>query len=153
MKLKKIPLLVTLLLGGSLFAAAEYNSVVVNLNNGDKTVVIFEPSLHAGFSETDMLFKSETIDIAIPRADIKDFKFDEVSGITRTTSEIGVSFSADAIRFANLPLNSSVQVFSAAGVLLLTDAVSGEYQIPTSRLPKGVSLVKVNNLTYKVNIK
>jgi hypothetical protein len=100
-----------------------------------------------------MLFKSNTVDISIPRADIKNFNFDNGAGISDTSTEFDVSFSADAIHFANLPQNSSIQVFSAAGFTLLSDIASGEYLIQTSNLPKGVNLVKVNNLTYKVNIK
>jgi hypothetical protein len=153
MNLKKTAILVALLFGGSLFASAEQINLVVNLISGEKTVISVDSSLHAGFTDTDMLFKSNTVDISIPRADIKNFNFDNGAGISDTSTEFDVSFSADAIHFANLPQNSSIQVFSAAGITLLSDTASGEYLIQTSNLPKGVNLVKVNNLTYKVNIK
>lgn len=153
MNLKKTTLLVALLLGGSLFAGAKFSNIVVNLNSGGKTVVSIDSSLHAGFSETEMLFKSNTVDIAIARSEIKDFSFEKDAGVSSPTAELGVSFAADALSFSNLPQNSSIRIYNAAGIMFLSDTASGNYRISTSKLPKGVNLVKVNNLTYKVNIK
>jgi len=81
MNLKKTTLLVALLLGGSLFAGAKFSNIVVNLNSGNKTVISIDSSLHAGFSETEMLFKSNTVDIAIARSEIKDFSFEKDAGV------------------------------------------------------------------------
>jgi hypothetical protein len=153
MNLKTIVFLVTLTILGWLSANAEYKSLVVNLNSGEKTTVNFGFYLEASFSDSEMLFKSTDVDIAIPRADIKDFYFSEDLSVNKSTADFGISFSQEAISLSNLPNASRISIYTPAGVQLLSTSASGNYDIPTNKLSKGVNIIKINNLTYKVNIK
>jgi hypothetical protein len=153
MNLKTIVFLITLTIFGWLSAHAEYKSIIVNLNDGDETIVNIYYNLRATFSDTEMLFKSDAVDIAIPRADIKSFSFSEDSAVKNLSSDLHVSFSTEMISFTNLPSASRICIYSPAGTQLLSTSATGEYAIATEKLPKGINIVKVNNLTYKVNIK
>jgi beta-lactamase superfamily II metal-dependent hydrolase len=64
-----------------------------------------------------------------------------------------MEITASGINFYNLPENSTVQVYTTAGVQVFSATGNGELSVPGEKLTGGINLVRVNGTTYKVSFK
>ncbi len=144
-----------LMLGMSASATDGYRSITINLNNGRQTVVDMTDNLSASFTTENLVITGITADIEIPRTQLKSFTFGaESSGVsTISVEESKPLLSSDKISFNNLPNNTHIDVFNAAGQTLSSATVSGNYEINLSDLPKGVVFINVSGNSYKLILK
>jgi hypothetical protein len=135
-------------------ANAEKNTIVVNLASGDNTQIYLDDDIVAKFTTDDMVFQSSRTNVSISRDEIKSFDFIETSGVTELeTSDLKMEITASGINFYNLPENSTVQVYTTAGVQVFSATGNGELSVPGEKLTGGINLVRVNGTTYKVSFK
>lgn len=153
---KVLTLLVSaLMLGMSASATDGYRSITINLNNGRQTVVDMTDNLSASFTTENLVISGITADLEIPRAQLKSFTFGTESAGVNTISveESKPLLSSDKISFNNLPNNTLIVVFNAAGQTLSSATVSGNYEINLSDQPKGVVFINVSGNSYKLILK
>ena len=68
------------------------------------------------------------------------------------TDEAKARFEGESLIFPSLKANNTISVYTLNGVQIIKKTVheDGEYAFPLSALRKGVYLVNVNGLTYKI---
>lgn len=144
-----------LMLSMSATAADGYRSITITLNNGQHTVVDMTDNLSASFTTENLVVTGTTADLEIPRAQLKSFTFGtESTGVSSiSVEESQPLLGSDKISFNNLPDNTPVVVFNAAGQTLYSATVSGNYEISLSNLPKGVVIINVSGNSYKLILK
>lgn len=135
-------------------ANAEKNTIVVSLASGEKTQIYLYDDIVATFTPDGMVFKSQRVDVSIARNEIKSFDFIETSGVNDiATQDVKIEISAAGINIHNLPNNSIIQVYTVAGTEVFATQGNGDVAVPGDKLTNGIYIVRINNSTYKVNLK
>lgn len=138
----------------SMSAADNYRSVAISLNDGSKVEIHLTDELSASFNEENLVVTGIDADVTVPKAKIKSFSFSTVSALEAVeTGENAPRVEGGELVFDALPANSTVAVYNAAGQLVSSAKVAGKYSVSLAGIPKGVALVNVNGLTYKIVVK
>lgn len=146
-------LALSLLTVGTLSAtAANYKSLLIHLQDDTQVTVNLTEEFKATFTDTDLHIEGVAETKDVPREKIASFEFDnEISSVDAITAD---PVQQDGyLAFCGLPAGTAVQVFRTDGVCLATYAAEGDWRLDLSTLPKGVCIVSVNGMSYKINVK
>lgn len=148
------PLIGMVLCASSMNAADGYRTLNVSLNDGSKVEVELSEKLCAMFVDDDFVITGGDAEITVPKAKIESFSFAKEAGVGAVgTDSAAPRFEGGSLRFDSLPVNSVVTVSNLYGQILARTTASGSYSMALNTLSKGVILVNVNGLTYKIAVK
>ena len=129
--------------------------LVVWTKNGEQAGYALNKRPVLKFTETEMIISGEDIDIIyaldnFARYTYSDQKPTAIKDIR--TDEAKARFDGERLIFPSLKANSTISVYTLNGVQIIKKTVheDGEYAFPLSALRKGVYLINVNDLTYKI---
>lgn len=154
----KSKLLLSLLLGFSIFAKAENNptNLVVWAKDGTKVAYALAEKPKVTFTETDLVITAKGVEVNYSLENMARFTYEEDNTTTAITNlqtgESPFKLNGESLLFPTLKANSTVSVYSLNGALVFKKTVSqnGEYAFSLSNLNAGVYIVNVNGLTYKI---
>ncbi len=155
--LKKLMMTATLFAASAGFAEArDYNTLVVNLTDGSHVDVLITGDLQVSFNLYELVAVSDKVDVKIPRDKISHFThvYDEEASVgdLDVVGEAPVQ-NGNVLSFKHLPEGSSVRVFNVAGVLMMDEKASGEYDLSLDGFAAGTYIVNVNTMSYKIHIR
>ena len=154
--MKKILLTILgLVMVTSLWADEVDNTLVVKLKNGAETTFVLKDKPNVTFEGTDLKVVTEKETVAFALSDVLRFTYikKNPSGIDeKVVDPTEVGYKDGVLVISQLKQGASVDIYSLDGKLLrqLTAHRSGTYRLNLSELPKGVYLVKADNVTYKI---
>ena len=152
----KSKLLLSLLLGFSIFAKAENpTNLVVWAKDGTKVAYALTEKPKVTFTETDLVITAKGVEVNYSLENMARFTYesnDESGIINLQTDESPFRLTGESLLFPALKANSTVSVYSLNGALVFKKTVrqNGEYAFPLSNLSAGVYMINVNGLTYKI---
>ena len=153
----KSKLLLSLLLGFSIFTKAENNptNLVVWAKDGTKVAYALTEKPKVTFTETDLVITAKGVEVNYSLENMARFTYesnDESAIINLQTDKSPFKLTGESLLFPALKANSTVSVYSLNGTLVFKKTVrqTGEYAFPLSNLNAGVYMVNVNGLTYKI---
>ena len=154
----KSKLLLSLLLGFSIFAKAENNptNLVVWAKDGTKVAYALAEKPKVTFTETDLVIIAKGVEVNYSLENMARFTYEEDNTTTAITNmqtdESSFKLNGESLLFPALKTNSTVSVYSLNGVLVFKKTIKqdGEYAFSLSNLNAGVYMVNVNGLTYKI---
>ena len=154
--MKRLQLLLLMLLALPIGMLADsQNTLVVKLKNGAETTFFLKDKPNVTFEGTDLKVVSNKETVTLALSDVLRFTYvkKDASGIDETVVDpTEVSYDGGVLVISQLKQGASVDIYSLDGKLLrqLTAHHSGTYRLNLSELPKGVYLVKADNVTYKI---
>ena len=154
--MKRLQLLLLMLLALPIGMLADsQNTLVVKLKNGAETTFFLKDKPNVTFEGTDLKVVSNKETVTFALSDVLRFTYvkKDASGIDETVVDpTEVSYDGGVLVISQLKQGASVDIYSLDGKLLrqLTAHHSGTYRLNLSELPKGVYLVKADNVTYKI---
>ena len=152
--MKKFSLILFLLCFG-LTLKAETNLVVWK-KDGSKVAFALTEKPIVTFSETSLMINSTTVSVNYDLEDMAKFTYEdsESQGIKNIENDKESSFKFDGemLLFPSLKAGSKVAIHNLGGVLVFARTIeaAGDYSFPISHLDKGVYVVSVDGLTYKI---
>ena len=153
-QMKKLLLILFLLCFG-LSLQAETNLVVWK-KDGSKVAFALSEEPKVTFSENSLMINTTTVSVSYDLEDMAKFTYEdpESQGIRNIENDKDSSFKFDGemLLFLSLKAGSKVAIHNLGGVLVFsrTIEVAGDYSFPISHLDKGVYVVSVDGLTYKI---
>lgn len=152
--------LIFLLLLSISFASLKANDrytlcISVHSKDGSNVLYALEEKPKITFTDVDLIITSTGIQVSYPLKDMARLTYEnkEVTGIKKIHDD-KVSFTHDgeSIIFPCLKAKDIVSLYAINGTLIFTKNIStdGEYAFSLSDIEKGVYIVKVNSLTYKI---
>lgn len=123
------------------------NGTKVTFSLFDKPKVIFE--------ESSLVVCSNGMEVYYEVEDLKSFTFEKHEGSLVKNVALGIPSLKkcdETLIISNVEENSIVYVYNINGILLFQHQINakGEYALPLSVLPSGISVVNINGLTYKI---
>jgi len=152
--MKKLILILFLFCFG-LSIQAETNLVVWK-KDGSKVAFALNEKPQVTFSENSLMINSTTVSVSYELKDMAKFTYEdsESQGIKNIENDKDSSFKFDGemLLFPSLKAGSKVAIHNLGGVLVFSRTIeaAGDYSFPISHLDKGVYLVSVDGLTYKI---
>lgn len=153
----KSKLLLSLLLGFSIFAKAENNptNLVVWAKVGTKVAYALAEKPKVTFTETDLVITAKGVEVTYSLENMARLTYEDntLTAITNLqTDESTFKLDEESLLFPALKVKSTVSVYSLNGALVFNKTVhqNGEYAFPLSNLNAGVYMVNVNGITYKI---
>ena len=150
---KGILIIFVLCLG--LVAKAEMQ-LVVWAKDGSKVAFALSEEPKVTFNENSLMINSNTVSVSYNLQDMAKFTYEdsEGQGIKNLENDKSSSFKFDGemLLFPSLKMGSKVSIHNLGGVLVFTRTIeaAGDYSFPISHLDKGVYVVSVDGLTYKI---
>lgn len=152
--MKKLILFLFLLCFG-LSLQAETNLVVWK-KDGNKVAFALTEKPTVTFSENSLMINTTTVSVSYDLEDMAKFTYEdpESQGIRNIENDKDSSFKFDGemLLFPSLKAGSKVAIHNLGGVLVFSRTIeaAGDYSFPLSHLDKGVYVVSVDGLTYKI---
>ena len=152
--MKKL-LLILFLLSFGLSLQAETNLVVWK-KDGSKVAFALTEKPTVTFSENSLMINTTTVSVGYDLEDMAKFTYEdpESQGIRNIENDKESSFKFDGemLLYPSLKAGSKVAIHNLGGVLVFSRTIeaAGNYSFPISHLDKGVYVVSVDGLTYKI---
>lgn len=130
-------------------------NLVVWSKEGHKVAYALSETPKLTFTETDLVIETSRVTVNYNLDNLARFTYesDEEEAIHNLeTGDNTFRFDGDMLLFPSLTAGSTVSIHSLSGALIIykTIQTAGEYTFPLSHLDKGVYMVTVNGLTYKI---
>jgi hypothetical protein len=152
--MKKLSLILLLLCLASVINAE--TSLVIWKKDGSKVAFALAEKPEVTFADKSMMINSTTVSVSYDLKDMAKFTYEdtEAEGIRNIENDKVSSFKFDGemLLFPSLKAGSSVLIHSLNGTLVFSRTVqqAGKYSFPLSHLAKGVYVVSVDCLTFKI---
>lgn len=130
--------------------AAGYSTVCVNLTDGSQVKIMMAESLKLTFNQNELVATGSDSDVTVPKANIVNFTHLSESGVDGVESGPDYTFVNGVMEFSNLPSQSVIAVYDQSGRTMLREVAEGYYTLSLNRFSKGVYVVTVNNVSYKI---
>ncbi len=151
--MKKILLTVVCAFAAIVAWSASYDKVSLDLNDGTKVDIALSEKLTFSFNETHLLVAGTDADFEIPKDKIVTFSHSGSTGLSEVAAESGVDIQGRTMHFKGLPSGSVIKVYSLSGQCRESATAEGDYVFELDKLPAGVYIVTVNNVSYKISLK
>ena len=152
--MKKLILFLSLFCFG-LSLQAETNLVVWK-KDCSKVAFALNEEPKVTFSEKSLMINSNTVTVSYDLEDMAKFTYEDSEsqgiGNVENDKESSFKFDGEMLLFPSLKMGSKVSIHNLGGVLVFTRTIeaAGDYSFPISHLDKGVYVVSVDGLTYKI---
>ena len=135
--------------------AAPYNMVCVNLSDGSTVKIVMTESLEIQFDKENLVANSDGSEVTVPKTNILNFKhtYDASTAVEEVLNNNGLTFENGMLLFNGLPAEAVISVYDLSGKLLRRVNAEGDFSLSLDSFQKGIYIVNVNHVSYKVNIK
>ena len=135
--------------------AASYNMVCVNLSDGSTVKIVMTESLEIQFDDENLVANSDGSEVTVPKTNIVNFRhtYDDGAAVENILTDNDLTFENGMLLFNDLPVDAVISVYDLSGKLLQRVNAEGNFALSLDGLAKGIYIVNVNNVSYKVNIK
>lgn len=135
--------------------AQEYTGVRIQFANGTTQQIDFSEAPRVTFAGKTLKIKLNSTTLEIPRMDILKLSYvkdENKTAVEEIHNDVVKPFvqKGDQLIFYNLPAETPVSIYTAAGSLVTQEKLSGNYTLPLSTLGSGVFILKVAHATYKI---
>ena len=153
-RFKNLFLIPALLCAAPNVQADGYRSVEVRGLDGSVTSISLTDNLKTEFKKNKVIFSDGDLLFEFYKSKVSTFTFSESVGVDNIAAD-GVQPVVEPGRMSitGLPEHSRVRVFTIGGKVVSDVWVSGDYILDINGLAKGVYLVNVNGMSYKVMVK
>ena len=130
--------------------------LVVWKKDGSKYAFALTEKPKVTFSESSVMINSKSISVSYNLEDMAKFTYEEGDNtIIRNLENDKVSsfkFDGELLIFPSLEFGSTVSIHTLNGSVVFSRFidVAGDYSFPLLHLDKGVYLVSINGVTYKI---
>lgn len=134
---------------------AETNLVVWK-KDGSKVAFALTEKPKVTFNENSLMINTTTVSVSYDLEDMAKFTYEDPGeeGIRNIENDKESSFKFDGemLLFPSLKAGSKVAIHNLGGVLVFARTIeaAGDYSFPISHLDKGVYVVSVDGLTYRI---
>ena len=134
---------------------AETNLVVWK-KDGNKVAFALTEKPKVTFNENSLMINTTTVSVSYDLEDMAKFTYEDSGeeGIRNIENDKESSFKFDGemLLFPSLKAGSKVAIHNLGGVLVFARTIeaAGDYSFPISHLDKGVYVVSVDGLTYRI---
>lgn len=144
------------------YAEEGFRSIIINKTDNTQVGINLSDELTTTFSNETMYVSSNTIDVAFPLCEMKDWRFDteiqeepgEGAGISQKNAmdnAIAIK-KGNQISFSNILPNSKIAVYNLKGKLLYSTQATGSHTLQLDDLPSGTYIITINKQSFKTTI-
>ena len=155
--MKKIFLIIVLLLQVCLTVMAQEirTHLVIWAKDGTQVAYALKEQPVLSFMDSALLIRTAQMEINYPLDQMAKFTYEtreEMAVRDINTDQTMFVLNEESLLFLNLKPNNHVGLYTISGQTVFSRTISsyGEYAFPLSQLTRGVYLVQVNGLTYKI---
>jgi len=155
--MKKIFLIIVLLLQVCLTVMAQEirTHLVIWAKDGTQVAYALKEQPVLSFMDSALLIRTAQMEINYPLDQMAKFTYEtreEMAVRDINTDQTMFVLNEESLLFLNLKPNNHVGLYTISGQAVFSRTISsyGEYAFPLSQLTRGVYLVQVNGLTYKI---
>ncbi|MCM1521012.1 MAG: hypothetical protein NC098_09525 [Lachnoclostridium sp.] len=141
---------------GPKVSAAGFHTLKVMLTDDTQSEFVLSDEFKASFTADALHIFTSSKEIDIPKDQVKSFVFSEDGGAGISDVEVAgqqAQFDGETLTVTGLKAGSVVAVYGVDGRCLSKAEATGEYVINLGELTKGVVIVNVNGVSYKINVK
>lgn len=152
--MRKFILLLTVLVATAFAGAAQVSLRVQHVNGGESVFLLDK--------QPEVAFLAGKLSVKVPDEEGVAFELDDIASIdflgksgietAEAAGGVTVAVSGGLVTFGNIPDGSRVEVYNAAGSLVMASKASESLSISRSEIPAGVYIVKINNFVTKVSL-
>lgn len=153
--MKKIIILLLAFASVLTVAAKPIINLAVYAKDGLKVWYALDEKPKITFTDTDLIITTKGVEVSYPLKDMARLIYEnkEVTGIKKLHDDkVLFTLDGESIIFPCLKIKDIVSLYAINGTLIFKKNIStdGEYAFSLSDIAKGVYIVKVNSLTYKI---
>lgn len=141
---------------GSKVSAAGFHTLKVMLTDDTQSEFVLSDEFKASFTADALHIFTPSKEIDIPKEQVKSLAFSEEGGAGISDVEAAgqdAHFDGETLAVTGLKAGSVIAVYGVDGRCLSKAEAEGEYVINLSELTRGVVIVSVNGVSYKINVK
>lgn len=132
--------------------------MAVHFNNDEQIKFALAEIPTLSFSDSTLVIQTSSITVTHPLNKISHITYESGadSGIINIQSDKPIyEIDGDHISFPYLEKGTHIDIYTVQGTNVLNTQIqeSGEYGFPVSALGRGIYIVKLNNLSFKIVIK
>ena len=136
-------------------AKAEQKMLVITAMDGTTTKYLLEGMPQVRIEKPYLVISSGTASVSLPLENLQHMHYEKATDEATAIGEIvmpGEKAGREHIDFSNLPADAAVSIYTLDGKQLYTaKAAQGKsLSLPLDALQSGIYLVKVNDVTYKI---
>lgn len=136
----------------------EINAVVIWMKDGKSMSILLEDSPKVFRTGTDIVVKSERVEVHYPLTDYLKFTFEQKHDGSNVEpviqgNRIYIQFSANRADISNLTPYEIVSVYSVNGMMELSSKAGPDGRISIPNLPGGIHILKANHTNIKFVIR
>ena len=136
----------------------EINAVVIWMKDGKSMSILLEDSPKVSRTGTDIVVKSERVEVHYPLTDYLKFTFEQKHDGSNVEpviqgNRIYIQFSANRADISNLTPYEIVSVYSVNGMMELSSKAGPDGKISIPNLPGGIHILKANHTNIKFVIR
>lgn len=137
------------------FAEDTRTTLVILANDGTKVAYSLYDKPKITFTKTEMVISTLSVEVRYKLENMSKFSYGgvELSSLTDIkTNNHPFKLDGESLLFPFLKSNSIVAIYNLNGNLIFNKITEneGQYTFPLSNLIKGVYIVKVNGINYKI---
>ncbi len=135
-------------------AKAEPKMLVVTAMDGTTTKYLLDGMPQVRIEKPYLVISSEVGSVSLPLENLKHMHYEKATDEATAIEEIKVfdeKGGSERIDFSNLPADANVSIYTLDGKLVQALRPNGRaLSLPLGSLQSGIYLVKVNDVTYKI---
>lgn len=136
-------------------AKAEQKMLVITATDGTTTKYLLEGMPQVKIEKPYLIITTGTTSVSLPLEKLQHIHYEKATDEATAIEEITVTdekSGREHIDFSNLPADAAVSIYTTDGKLLynLRPAQGKSLSLPLGSLQSGIYLVKVNDVTYKI---
>lgn len=135
-------------------AKAEPKMLVVTAMDGTTTKYLLDGIPQVRIEKPYLVISSEVGSVSLPLENLKHMHYEKATDEATAIGEIKVfdeKGGSERIDFSNLPADASISIYTLDGKLVQALRPNGRaLSLPLGSLQSGIYLVKVNDITYKI---
>lgn len=135
-----------------------FTHMTLHFNNDEQIKFALAEIPTLSFSDSTLVIQTSSITVTHPLNKISHITYESGadSGIINIQSDKPIyEIDGDHISFPYLEKGTHIDIYTVQGTNVLNTQIqeSGEYGFPVSALGRGIYIVKLNNLSFKIVIK
>ena len=149
-----ITLLLALCMGTAAAWADGYRSLIVTFQDGTTSQLNLTDGMQTKFTTTQVRFVDGSTMVTFDKTTVASWHFDESVGIHSVQGEAAAPMLAGrTVRLSAVPAGTTVRVLTADGRTLVSETVTGNYEISLHGQPAGTYIIGIGQQAFKISIR
>lgn len=149
-----LTLLLAFCLGTAAALADGYRSLIVTFQDGTTSQINLTDGMQTKFTTTQVRFVDGATRVTFDKTTIASWRFDESVGIHSVQGSVAVpTLAGRTVRLSAVPAGTAVRVLTADGRTIVSETVTGNYEINLQGQPAGTYIIGIGQQAFKIHIK